>query len=314
MSLIDSQSTVPSDTVHAIKNLCKTFQDKNDQPFSRSKSAGSGYKNDSSPPISDDESCLGEADCSKSNQKKFKPPSSKRQQLTSVEAAEIFELRPRSKGKGLRRGSMLICKTIAPKYGVSPKTVRDIWRGRTWLHATEHLWTEEDKKIKPRQDANSGACSHISEAPIDQKQCKDVQRISPSPTMSSTICAHRSFQSHPQPAPLAAQSSVPSPAYTASWLQHCSNPSTSYFPSCLGGANPPMRRIPSVCTMPCFPRPQLATAPPPPALDPAFLRLLACGGLNPIPRQSGMPCAVAPGPAAYGGFAGSPSAGLGWMR
>jgi hypothetical protein len=94
-------------------------------------------------------------DKSKAVEKMFKPPSSKRQQLTSLEAAEIFKLRPRSKAGTLRRGSMLLCKTIAPKYGVSPKTIRDIWRGRTWLHATEHLWTDDDK----RQNSSSGSAA-----------------------------------------------------------------------------------------------------------------------------------------------------------
>ena len=85
-------------------------------------------------------------------QKKFKPPSSKRQQLTDQEAVEIFQMRPRpKKGMPLQRGSMLQCKIIAPKYGVSAKTIRDIWSGRTWLHATQHLLTEEEKRAKCRK-------------------------------------------------------------------------------------------------------------------------------------------------------------------
>jgi hypothetical protein len=79
-------------------------------------------------------------------EKIFKPPSSKKQQLNAADAVEIFELRPKSgKGEALRRGSLLLCKSVAPKYGVSAKTIRDIWRCRTWSHATEHLWTEDDK-------------------------------------------------------------------------------------------------------------------------------------------------------------------------
>ena len=58
---------------------------------------------------------------------------------------------------------MLLCKIIAPKYGVSPKTIRDIWRGRTWLHATEHLWTEEDKGQKSSRSA--APISQIAEEP-----------------------------------------------------------------------------------------------------------------------------------------------------
>ena len=64
--------------------------------------------------------------------RKFKPPSSKRQQLTAEEAIEIYLQRPAiGKGDRPKRGSMIRCKGIAPKYGVSAKTIRDIWRGRT---------------------------------------------------------------------------------------------------------------------------------------------------------------------------------------
>ena len=46
------------------------------------------------------------------------------------------------------RGSMLRCKTIAPRYGVTPKTIRDIWCGRTWPQTTEHLWTDEERAAR----------------------------------------------------------------------------------------------------------------------------------------------------------------------
>eukprot|EP00292_Cryptomonas_paramecium_P033637 CAMPEP_0113705124 /NCGR_PEP_ID=MMETSP0038_2-20120614/26946_1 /TAXON_ID=2898 /ORGANISM="Cryptomonas paramecium" /LENGTH=516 /DNA_ID=CAMNT_0000630073 /DNA_START=232 /DNA_END=1779 /DNA_ORIENTATION=- /assembly_acc=CAM_ASM_000170 len=71
-----------------------------------------------------------------------KPASSKRQQLISKEAVEIYLQRPQ---KGSRRGGKAHCKVLAPRYGVTPKTIRDIWRGRTWVHATQHLWTEEER-------------------------------------------------------------------------------------------------------------------------------------------------------------------------
>ena len=31
---------------------------------------------------------------------------------------------------------MLHCKSIAPKYGVTPKTIRDVWSGRSWAKTT----------------------------------------------------------------------------------------------------------------------------------------------------------------------------------
>ena len=80
-----------------------------------------------------------------SHKRTFKPAYSKRQQLTAEEAAEIFSLRPKpAKGIPSKRGSMIHCKSIGPKFGVSPKTIRDIWRGRTWTEATKHLWTPEE--------------------------------------------------------------------------------------------------------------------------------------------------------------------------
>jgi len=68
-----------------------------------------------------------------------------KRQLTPVRALEIFMLRPQLKNPGqLRRGSMVHCKTIAPQFGVSPKTVREIWAGRAWARATRKEWTKEE--------------------------------------------------------------------------------------------------------------------------------------------------------------------------
>ena len=62
------------------------------------------------------------------------------------------------KGGQLRRGSMLHCKAIAPKYGVTPKTIRDVWSGRSWAKTTRHLWTEEETRRRgagePEGDEN----------------------------------------------------------------------------------------------------------------------------------------------------------------
>ena len=66
-------------------------------------------------------------------------------QLTPARALEIFKLRPRLKNPGQRRrGEMVHCKTIAPQFGVSPKTVREIWSGRAWARATRKEWTTEE--------------------------------------------------------------------------------------------------------------------------------------------------------------------------
>ena len=54
--------------------------------------------------------------------------------LTQREAQDIFKLKPSSTTKGRHRAGVL-----ANFYGVSVKTVRDIWVGRTWYRATFHL-------------------------------------------------------------------------------------------------------------------------------------------------------------------------------
>jgi len=64
-------------------------------------------------------------------------------QLTAAHALEIFKLRPQLKGPR-RRGAMMQCKAIAPWFGISPKTVREIWAGRAWARATRTEWTEEE--------------------------------------------------------------------------------------------------------------------------------------------------------------------------
>ena len=85
--------------------------------------------------------------------RRFKPASSKMLQLSAEDACEIYNMRPRNSKE--RRGSMVQCKTIAPKYGVSAKTIRDIWRGRTWILATKHLWSEEE--IAERGDGDDAS-------------------------------------------------------------------------------------------------------------------------------------------------------------
>ena len=53
-------------------------------------------------------------------------------------------------------GGLVHCRLLAPKYGVTPKTIRDVWSGRTWAEATRHLWTPEEKAQRDRPKAKSG--------------------------------------------------------------------------------------------------------------------------------------------------------------
>ena len=113
--------------------------------------------------------------------RKFKPAGSKRQQLTQEDAVEIFAMRPKNNGKkNSKRGSMLKCKVIGPEFGVSPKTIRDIWRGRTWTEATKNLWTSEDtppNETKPTKTKcrSRGPCTDYLRQPIKtEKVGKDA--------------------------------------------------------------------------------------------------------------------------------------------
>ena len=54
--------------------------------------------------------------------------------LSAQQAIEIYSQRPVSGTGGWRT---LI---VAERFGVSPKTVRDIWNRRSWAPETRHLW------------------------------------------------------------------------------------------------------------------------------------------------------------------------------
>lgn len=154
ISLLESNPAVSADVVKTIKDL-----------YSNSNSAEQGsdgsYQSDDSDQAGDDQ------DMHTSMSKILQQPSSrntlpavqeassavcdgnKRLHLTEDQVIEIYNLRPQHARQGrLRRGSMLRCKTIAPRYGVTPKTIRDIWCGRTWPQTTEHLWTDEERAAR----------------------------------------------------------------------------------------------------------------------------------------------------------------------
>lgn len=72
--------------------------------------------------------------------------------LTDDQAAEIYSLKSdymretstfdscfRSRAQKLKGKSSSVCKW----YGVTSKTIRDIWNRRTWTKATHHLWQGE---------------------------------------------------------------------------------------------------------------------------------------------------------------------------
>mmetsp|Transcript_33779 Transcript_33779/g.85390 ORF Transcript_33779/g.85390 Transcript_33779/m.85390 type:complete len:202 (+) Transcript_33779:122-727(+) len=103
-------------------------------------------------------------------------------QLTAEQAIQIFQLRPRPANDGkLRRGSMMHCKVVAPKYGVTPKTIRDIWNGRTWWNATKPYWSKQERFRKACQIMPDSATAYPTMWAPSQTQA-------PWPMLQSRTC------------------------------------------------------------------------------------------------------------------------------
>ena len=56
--------------------------------------------------------------------------------LTKEEVIEIFKFKMKTPAS---RSKTFSSAMVGKLFGVSPKTIRDIWVGRTWYHATQHL-------------------------------------------------------------------------------------------------------------------------------------------------------------------------------
>mmetsp|Transcript_7369 Transcript_7369/g.22515 ORF Transcript_7369/g.22515 Transcript_7369/m.22515 type:complete len:234 (+) Transcript_7369:82-783(+) len=63
--------------------------------------------------------------------------------LTAEQAVEIFKLK-----EFISDGTKGASVPIARQYGVSPKTIRDIWNRRTWMDATVPFLSDEDAKLQ----------------------------------------------------------------------------------------------------------------------------------------------------------------------
>jgi hypothetical protein len=77
--------------------------------------------------------------------------------LTASQAVEIYRCKLRFRHPKTFQSSLLSVESrikgqsvpVAEMFGVSPKTVRDIWNRRTWAFTTAHLWTEEADDTVP---------------------------------------------------------------------------------------------------------------------------------------------------------------------
>jgi hypothetical protein len=237
-------------------------------------------------------------------QRKIKPAGSKRQQLTAEDAVEIFAMRPKDKGTKIsKRGSMVKCKIIGPQFGVSPKTIRDIWRGRTWTDATKNLWTLGDtpptrKNPSNPKSRNREAHSDTMHRTITTENTRKATLFSTGREIPSGLNAnipawhHRSPHSHSQSRDPTMLSCVNYDPSDADW----SRP-TILFPR----QTAPPQPLPSPTAPHYFPTspPFPLSPPPPPAqqhLPPAVAALLLSSLLRISKPPSPPPCWPAPAP------------------
>ena len=86
-----------------------------------------------------------------------KPSGSKRQQLTVDDVVAVYKLRPR-KIQGQNGHNIVHCSVLAALCGVTSKTIRDVWSGRTWVEATRHLWTDEEVAMRRAEKSSGKSC------------------------------------------------------------------------------------------------------------------------------------------------------------
>ena len=80
--------------------------------------------------------------------------------LTQLQAAEIYEMKPAVPSRIAHQRSASQSRMVAERYGVSSKTVRDIWNKKTWIFATMHLQnkTADDMNFVTKCSGQSGIC------------------------------------------------------------------------------------------------------------------------------------------------------------
>ena len=117
-------------------------------------------------------------------------PSNLRARLTGDEALAIFKMKSSSK----------MATEIAAAYGLNEKTVRDIWKGRTWAKETFHLDATRSLQIKKkdrpagckdsrprktRATQNQDAVTNIKKKTIDDELFEWEQNMSTQSTYGS---------------------------------------------------------------------------------------------------------------------------------
>jgi len=74
--------------------------------------------------------------------------------LTASEALEIYSLRPaRKQGDQTYLPSSTISNSLASRFNVGERTIRDIWNRRSWREITRPLWTLSELAADPETSA-----------------------------------------------------------------------------------------------------------------------------------------------------------------
>ncbi|EKX31075.1 hypothetical protein GUITHDRAFT_122723 [Guillardia theta CCMP2712] len=82
------------------------------------------------------------------------PNARKRNVLNDEIAHYIYSCRAQGSAKPLVSSSEL-----SLRYGITPKAIRDIWRRRTWVQATQSLWTRAERDDYNRREHSEAMSS-----------------------------------------------------------------------------------------------------------------------------------------------------------
>jgi hypothetical protein len=87
--------------------------------------------------------------------------------LTADQARMIYSLRSETTAQTFELRSVAgKSSLVAELYGVSPKTIRDVWNRKTWTQVTRPMWTAEEAEhyerehMPPDQVRNRGSAAH----------------------------------------------------------------------------------------------------------------------------------------------------------
>ena len=123
----------------------------------------------------------GSSDSSDSGEKKCR---AWKIMLTAQQAVEIYQQLP---ADTLHITSKSVA--VGKQFGVSAKTIRDIWKRETWVKATRHVWSEADEKSYLEEESRKSAASASRGPPpgsVASLLSDDVDERSPSPLERNT--------------------------------------------------------------------------------------------------------------------------------